>query len=68
MGAGLLMTAGLVHGLAKVLKDGPLPLHAQDPRAYAAVTIVMALAAVAAMLGPARRAAASDPLWALRQD
>jgi predicted permease len=68
MGAGLLMTAGLVHGLAKVLKDGPLPLHAQDPRAYAAVTIVMALAAVAAMLGPARRAASADPLWALRQD
>jgi putative ABC transport system permease protein len=68
LAAGLLMTAGLVHGLAKVLKDGALPLNAQDPRAYAAVTIVLALAAVAAMLGPARRAAASDPLWALRQD
>ncbi len=68
LAAGLLMTAGLVHGLAKVLKDGPLPLNAQDPRAYAAVTIVLALAAVAAMLGPASRAASSDPLWALRQD
>ena len=68
LAAGLLMTAGLIHGLAKVLKDDNLPLHAQDPWAYAAVTIILALAAVAAMLGPARRAASSDPLWALRQD
>jgi ABC-type antimicrobial peptide transport system permease subunit len=68
LAAGLLMSAGLVRGLARVLKDGNLPLNAQDPRAYAAVTIVLALAAVAAMLVPARRAASSDPLWALRQE
>jgi len=67
LAAGVLMTAGLAHGLPRLLGE-PLPLYAQDPRAYAAVAIVLALAAVAAMSGPARKAASSDPLWALRQD
>ena len=62
LGAGLvgalLMTRGLRHLLYGV---GPA-----DPLTLAAVVVVLALAALAASLVPARRAAAVDPVIALR--
>jgi len=68
LAAGIVMTSGLAHGLAQAFQDDNFPLNVRDPLPYIAVTLVLTLAALAAMLGPARRAAASDPLWALRQD
>jgi predicted permease len=65
LAAGMVMTSGLAHALAQAFKDD-LPVN--DPLAYVAVTLILTLAALAAMLGPATRAASSDPLWALRQD
>ena len=69
----LLVAVGLVAGLA-----GLLVLHrfiasqlygigALDPRVIAAVSAVLALASLAACLGPARRAARVNPVEALTQ-
>jgi predicted permease len=68
LAAGMVMAAGLAHGLAQATRDDSFPLNARDPVPYIAVTLVLTLAALAAMLVPAMRAAKSDPLWALRQD
>ena len=40
----------------------------RDPLAYSAVMLLLASAAVVAILIPARRAAAADPLQSLRQE
>ena len=46
----------------------PFALDVRDPLAYGAVALLLALAALAATLGPALRAAKADPTWALRQE
>ena len=43
-------------------------LDPRDPLAYSAVMLLLASAAVVAILIPARRAAAADPLQSLRQE
>jgi len=43
-------------------------LSARDPLAYAGVAVLLAAAALAGMLGPARRAAKVDPLMALQHE
>ncbi len=55
------MLGRLVEGLVFELKPG-------DPRVLAAAATLLALTAVAAGLGPARRAAAMDPMRALRTE
>jgi ABC-type antimicrobial peptide transport system permease subunit len=45
-----------------------VPLDTGEPVAYAGVAILLMAAAVAAMLGPASRAAAIDPLRAIRDE
>ncbi|MGH9672475.1 MAG: hypothetical protein ACRD44_04790 [Bryobacteraceae bacterium] len=54
--------------LAKAFRNEDFRIQIADPLAYVAVLLLLALVSGAAMLGPARRAAASDPLTALRQD
>jgi len=39
-----------------------------DPATYAAAAALLTTLALAAMLGPARRAASADPMLALRQE
>jgi ABC-type antimicrobial peptide transport system permease subunit len=55
-------------GVMQLFKNAPVPLDARDPIAYAGVTVLLTVAAVSAMLGPARRAAGADPIRALRHD
>jgi putative ABC transport system permease protein len=70
---GLVTTgAGVVAGLVLALWSGRLlegflfGVEANDPLVLSAVGVLLVLAATAACLGPARRAAATDPLTALR--
>jgi putative ABC transport system permease protein len=60
-----LITASLVVGSLKTILFGIEPL---DPVTFAAVPVVLALAAALACVVPARRAARIDPLQALRPD
>ena len=71
---GRLVIAGLVVGVAasvvstRLLRSQLFGVHPVDPVAYAAVIVVVALAAFVACYLPARRAAAVDPIVALRQE
>jgi putative ABC transport system permease protein len=51
-----------------VFQPAPVPLSSTNPMPYAAVAISLALAALAAMIGHARRAARIEPLTALREE
>ena len=46
----------------------PIPLDVSDPLAYVGGAVLLAAAAMAAMLGPARRAGMTDPMQALRHE
>jgi hypothetical protein len=66
--AGLLMALAASGVLAKAMARAPFRLDTRDPIAYVAVSLLLVLAALAAMLVPARRAAKADPLTALRHE
>jgi predicted permease len=65
---GIAVAFGFAWGVAKVFQRAPIPLSATDPTPYAAVGISLTLAALAAMIGHARRAARIEPLTALREE
>lgn len=69
-GAAAGVTLSLVASLAltRVFRDAPFPLDPQDPVVYGSVAILLGGAAIGAMIGPACRAAWSDPARVLRQD
>ena len=73
MGARLVL-AGLALGIpvslasSRLLRSQLFGVQAADPLLYAAVAVVLALVALAACYLPARRAAAVDPMLALRQE
>ena len=54
--------------LERIFRNTPVRIDAWDPIVYPAVVVMLAVTAVVAMLGPARRAAAADPVHALRCD
>ena len=54
--------------LERFFKNTPVRIDPWDPVVYPAVVVILAFTAVVAMLGPARRAAAADPVHALRCD
>jgi predicted permease len=64
LGLGLLLALGLAQLLSSLL----VGLSPWDPATFASVVAVLLLAALAACLVPARRAARVDPLLALRHD
>ena len=75
VGEGLSLTAfGLVAGLAaafavtRVMQSMLVGIAPTDPLTFAAVALLFVIVAVLACWFPARRAAALDPMNALRQD
>jgi ABC-type antimicrobial peptide transport system permease subunit len=69
LAAGLLFVAGGSVLLARVMRETtPVAFEMCDPLVYLAVSLLLSLAALAAMFGPARRAAKTAPILALRQD
>jgi putative ABC transport system permease protein len=64
LGIGLLMSFGATRGLSSFL----LGVSAFDPVVFVGVTATLCMAALAASLGPARKAMKVDPLVALRYD
>jgi len=67
LAAGSLLALGASQVLAQVLGAAFAP-NPWDPIIHATVAALLATAAVAAMFGPALRAAGSDPMRALRND
>ena len=55
-------------GLSRIMADYVYGIKATDPLTYAAATLVLMLAAMAACYIPARRAASVDPMQALRNE
>jgi hypothetical protein len=66
--AGLALAFGASHALAKLLSKSEAPLRAGDPVVFASALGLLLLAALLAMLGPARRATRCDPVRALREE
>lgn len=65
---GLAIGIALALGAAHVLESQLLGLAPTDPVSFAATTSALLIAAIAACIVPARRAASLDPLRALRRD
>lgn len=63
---GLWLSAATAAALGESVKGGPLRLDTSNPLLYVAAAALLALAALFAMIAPARRGARSDPLDALR--
>jgi ABC-type antimicrobial peptide transport system permease subunit len=66
--AGMLLAMAGAGALAQVLRATPIGLDVRDPVAYVVVSLLLVLTALAAMFGPALRAARQDPSGALRQE
>jgi len=65
---GLLLTLAASVGVDRMFNHAFEGLGVRDPIIYAAVSLLLVMTAVAAMFGPALRAAKSDPLPALRHE
>jgi putative ABC transport system permease protein len=61
---GLVGAAGAARWIATLLYG----IHALDPTTFVVVPVTLAIASLAAIYGPVRRATASDPGAALRAD
>ncbi len=66
--AGLWLSLAAAAALDRTLRDAPFRPDTEDPFVYAGAVLLLASAAIAAMWRPARRAAAADPVAALRAD
>jgi putative ABC transport system permease protein len=65
---GLWLSVAQAASLRQNMSGTPLRLDSGDPFLYGGAALLLALAAVLAMTGPARRGSQSDPLEALRCD
>jgi predicted permease len=66
---GLLLAWAMASALARsILQSAPFKLDSLDPLAFAGAAISLAAVALAAMIGPARRATRVDPMLALREE
>jgi putative ABC transport system permease protein len=67
---GIGLAVGIVASLAstRLLRSQLFGVQAVDPLAYAVVILLLAAVALLACYVPARRAAAVDPMIALRQE
>jgi predicted permease len=68
VGIGMTLGAGLGIGLGRLLTQLLFGVKPWDPVVFAVTFLVLGTAALTACLVPARRAAAVDPLMALRRD
>jgi ABC-type antimicrobial peptide transport system permease subunit len=68
VGAGILIGAALAAGLSQLLRTLLFDVKPGDPATVVAMAILIAAAGLAASYLPARRAAAIDPLTALRDE
>jgi predicted permease len=60
------LSIAMAASLRENLKGSPLRIDSTDPLVYGTAIALLAIAAVIAMIGPARRGSNSDPLDALR--
>jgi ABC-type antimicrobial peptide transport system permease subunit len=67
-GFGVAIGAGAAMGLSRLMKSLLFEVSPLDPVTYAVVAAVLVMSAVLASYLPARRAAAVDPLDALRAE
>jgi putative ABC transport system permease protein len=67
VGCGLAVGLALSYGLSRVISNWTQQTSS-DPRIMAGVIVILAIAATAACLLPARRAASIDPMTALRSE
>jgi len=67
LAAGLVLSFAASSALAIALRSTPFAVNVRDPIAYISVSLLLGTTAIAAMLGPARRAAKADPAQALRE-
>jgi putative ABC transport system permease protein len=68
LGAGVGFALVGARTLERIFRNTPVRIDVWDPIVYPAVVVILAITTVVAMLGPARRAAAADPIHALRCD
>src|SRR5579872_328082 len=68
IGAGILLALVAAQAVATVLRHAPVSIQPKDPIAFFGVSSALGLIAFAAMLRPAWRAAAADPVRALRDE
>jgi len=68
VGTGFVLLVPAAFALSRAFERTPVPLRAADPLPYLAVAAVLALAALAAMIVPARQAAAVEPSVSLRSE
>ena len=66
--AGIALAVVASQALSRVFASAPIPLEAREPIVYIGVVVLLTIAALSAMVGPARRAAGADPIDALRHD
>jgi ABC-type antimicrobial peptide transport system permease subunit len=66
--AGLLVGGLAAAGLTRLLTGILYQVRPTDPLTFAAVAVVLASVAVAACLGPARKALGIEPIEALRRE
>jgi predicted permease len=66
VGIGLMIATIASRALQQVFAHAPLDVR--SPATFAAASALLAIIVVAAMIGPARRAASADPIHALRRD
>jgi ABC-type antimicrobial peptide transport system permease subunit len=62
---GLWISVAMAAGLRANMRGG-IQIDSANPVVYAAAVLLLALAAIIAMIGPARRGSSADPLDALR--
>jgi putative ABC transport system permease protein len=67
LGIGLPPAVAAGQAIAVVLRNAPVAIRATDPYAFTLMPVLLALAAIAAMLRSALRAATADPAKALRE-
>jgi putative ABC transport system permease protein len=65
---GVIVGLGAAVALGRVLQSFLVQTSAHDPLTLVSIAVVLAVVAIAACLGPARRATRLDPLIALRHD
>jgi putative ABC transport system permease protein len=65
---GLALSVAAFAAIAPLFRNIEIAIDVWDPVNYAIAVVLLAAAALAAVLGPARRATKIDPLAALRQD